>query len=167
MTIKQLLDMPIGEKTGGFELTVKKYPSKMVEVGKKKIQPVTFIDETGEMIGDVLNAKFGAIHKGYKIHITVGVIQNGEKGKKLFVEQWWVPTMTVDEYEAKRAKEAKQFRQEMFDPEEEYITRSKVRMHITERFIEAGLIKLESDEKHDAFIMNRINFWTDFSMTGQ
>jgi len=45
--------------------------------------------------------------------------------------------------------------------------RGKVRMHITERFIEAGLINLESTEKHDAFIMNRINFWTDFAMTGE
>ena len=107
MTIKQLLDMPIGQKVGGFELTVKKYPSKMVEVGKKKIQPVTFIDETGEMVGDVLNAKYGAIHKGYKIHITVGVIQNGEKGKKLFVEQWWIPSITADEYEAKREADRK------------------------------------------------------------
>jgi len=101
-TIKQLLDMSIGQKVGGFELTVKKYPSKMVEVGKKKIQPVTFIDETGEMIGDVLSAKYGAIQKGYKIHITVGIIQNGEKGKKLYVEQWWLPTMSMAEYEAKQ-----------------------------------------------------------------
>ena len=45
--------------------------------------------------------------------------------------------------------------------------RSKVRMHITERFIEAGLINLESTEKHDAFIMNRIIFWTDFAITGE
>ena len=160
MTIKQLLDMPIGEKTGGFELTVKKYPSKMVEVGKKKIQPVTFIDETGEMIGDVLGAKFGAIHKGYKIHITVGIIQNGEKGKKLYVEQWWVPSMTADEYEAKKAKE---FRQQVFDPEEEYIVQSKVRMHVVCAWVRTQKIfnpDLESDRKS----VNRI---VDFIMTGE
>ena len=101
MTIKQLLEMPIDQKTGGFELTVKKYPSKMVEVGKKYIQPVVFIDETGEIPGEILMAKRITIQKGWKIHITVGIIQNGENGKKIFVDQWWLPTMTVAEYEAK------------------------------------------------------------------
>ena len=163
MTIKQLLDMPVGQKVGGFELTVKKYPSKMVEVGKKKIQPVTFIDETGEMIGDVLNAKYGAIHKGYKIHVTVGVIQNGEKGKKLFVEQWWVPSMTADEYEAKNeAKKAKEFRQQVFDPEEEYIVQSKIRMHVGCSFIEAGVNLHEIDKWKKP-----INAWVDFILTGE
>jgi len=156
MTIKQLLDMPIGQKVGGFELTVKKYPSKMVEVGKKKIQPVTFIDETGEMVGDVLNAKYGAIHKGYKIHITVGVIQNGEKGKKLFVEQWWIPSITADEYEAIKAKE---FRQQVFDPEEEYIVQSKVRMHVVCSILTTG--NFEDLDKEF------INKWVDFIMTGE
>ena len=159
MTIKQLLDMPIGQKVGAFELTVKKYPSKMVEVGKKKIQPVTFIDETGEMVGDVLNAKYGAIHKGYKIHITVGVIQNGEKGKKLFVEQWWIPSITADEYEAIKAKE---FRQQVFDPEEEYIVRSKVRMHVVCALIQSG-----NRIDYDAKTKKYINAWVDFILSGE
>ena len=162
-TIKQLLDMSIGQKVGGFELTVKKYPSKMVEVGKKKIQPVTFIDETGEMIGDVLSAKYGAIQKGYKIHITVGVIQNGETGKKLYVEQWWLPSITVDEYEAKReAEKAKEFRQQVFDPEEEYIIQSKVRMHVVCAFLAD-----ENIGELSPGLKATINAYVDFIMTGQ
>ena len=134
MTIEQLLKMPIGEKTGGFELTVKKFPSKIVEVGKKKLQPVTFIDETGEMPGEVLSAKYGAIQKGYKIHITVGIIQNGENGKKLYVEQWWLPTMSVAEYEASKYD----FQQDMKYGEPINVVRGKCKMHVICAILSTG-----------------------------
>ena len=104
-TIEQLLQMPIGYKTGGFELTVKKFPSKMVTVDDNNIQPVTFIDKTGEMPGEIFKAKYGEIQKGYKVYITVGIIQNGEYGKKLFVDQYKIPTMTADEWEEMRLKD--------------------------------------------------------------
>ena len=159
MTIKQLLEMPIGQKTGGFELTVKKYPSKMVEVGKKKIQPVMFIDETGEMLGDVLNAKFGAIHKGYSVHITVGIIQNGEKGKKLYVEQWWLPTMSMAEYEAKQYD----FKQEIQYGEPLHIVKSKVKMHVVCALLNREKAPTANDSKMEEYI----NAWVDFIVTGE
>ena len=103
MTITQLLQRPIGQenRTGGFQLTVK-IARKTVDVGKKHLQWVIFMDETGEIPAEVnLPKRNTTIQKSERIHITVCWLQPGEKGKKLYVDQWYPVTQTVDEYEAR------------------------------------------------------------------
>ena len=98
MTIEQLLQMPMGKenRTGGFQLTVK-VARKTVKINQKHLQWVVFMDETGEIPGEVLLPKYNPLIKNQKIHITVCWLQAGEKGKKLYVDQWYPITYTSDE----------------------------------------------------------------------
>ena len=162
-TIKQLLEMPVGEKAGGFELTVKKYPSKTVDVDRKTLMPVIFIDETGEIPGEILLAnKRVTIQKGWKVHIVICHIQSTGEGKKLYVEQWWLPTMTIAEYEAKQYD----FQQDIKYGEPLHIVKSKIRMHISEAVINASGLREGIPTLSDSFKKD-INEWVDFSLTGE
>jgi len=98
MTITQLLEMPTGvdNRTGGFQLTVK-VARKTVEIDKKHLQWVVFMDETGEMPGEVSLPKYIPLKKYQRIHITVCWLQPGENGKKLYVDQWYPITCSSDE----------------------------------------------------------------------
>jgi len=89
MTIKQLLDMPVGKenRTGGFQLTVK-VARKTVTVDNKQLQWVVFMDETGEIPGEVSLPKYIPLIKNQRINIIICWLQPGEHGKKLYVEQY-------------------------------------------------------------------------------
>jgi len=108
MNIKQLLEMPVGQRTGGFLLTVK-HAKKAIEIthlghkesGRIWHQSTIFTDETGDMIGQVKTASpEHGNHKplavGMLIRVVVGEIQtayegkgpNPEPDKKLFVDQY-------------------------------------------------------------------------------
>lgn len=156
MTIEQLLQKEVGKenRTGGFELTIKKHPSKMVEIGKKWLQPVVFIDETGEIPGEILMAKRITLQKNWKIHITVCWLQNGEQGKKLYVEQWWLPTMSMAEYEAKQFD----IQQDMRYGEPINIVRGKCRMHEVLKFRETNGFEDDIPEPVMAIIENDIDY---------
>ena len=114
MTIVQLLEMPIGQRTGGFLLTVKtakkfwEVPNKDgVKVGHKGTgrilhQQAILTDETGEIIADIkiLSPEHGnlcdAIKVGAIIRVVVCEIQiaydkkgdTPEPNKKLFIDQF-------------------------------------------------------------------------------
>lgn len=139
MTIKQLLEMPIGKESrgGGYELTVK-YPRKAVEHKGKWLQAVVFVDDTGEIPGEILLEKYVPVQKGYKIHVTVAWIQASESGKKLYVEQWYLNSMTMAEFEAKQFDQ-----REMSYGEPINIVRGKCKMHIVCSFIKAGTTPTE------------------------
>ena len=129
MDIKQLLARPEGKKNrgGGFQVTLKRARG-VKPVGKKYLQEVVLEDFSGEIQGDILLEKRIPLQSSMIINVIVCWIQHGEKGPKLYVEQWSHTTITADEQYDKR----KDFRQQMFDPEEEYIVKSKVRMHLVE-----------------------------------
>jgi len=142
-TIKQLLDMPIGKDSrgGGYELTVK-YSRKAVEHKGKWLQAVVFVDDTGEIPGEILLEKYIPVQKGYKIHVTVGWLQASESGKKLYVEQWYINSMSMAEYEASKYD----FQQEMRYGEPLNIVRGKCRMHLVLKFRqEVGFVAEISD----------------------
>lgn len=114
MTIKQLLDMPIGQKTGGFLLTVKtakkhwEVPNKDGQTvghkgqGRVLHQQAILTDETGDMIADIkiLSPEHGnqcdTIKVGAIIRVIVCEIQTAydkrgdtpEPNKKLFIDQF-------------------------------------------------------------------------------
>lgn len=106
MTIKQLLEMPVDKeksRTGGFMLTVKVARTVRTE-GKMKLQWVVLSDTTGEILADINLPQTGhVIQRGplqskESIKIVVCWLQPGEKGPKLFVDQFIRITQTVDEY---------------------------------------------------------------------
>ena len=167
MTIKQLLEMPIGveSRSGGFQLTVK-VARKTVEVDKKYLQWVVFMDSTGEIPGEVsIASRARALQKNQPIHITVCWLQQGEKGKKLYVDQWYPITQTLDEYEARyhsdwgsqeitEAMEWQEVRREEI--------KGKCRHGVVCAMIQSGVNIYEVD-KHKEII----NKWVDFIVTGE
>lgn len=108
MNIKQLLEMPVGQRTGGFLLTVKhaKKAWEITKLGHKEPgriwhQSAIFTDETGDMIGQVkIQSPEHGNHKplavGMIIRVIVGEIQRAydsqgpapEPDKKLYVDQY-------------------------------------------------------------------------------
>ena len=97
MTIKQLLAMPIGQKIGGFPLTIKTY-KKCWEVEKCYWHQVICMDETGEMPVDVkIGAKYNPLRgRCQKFNVVVAEIQEaeylGKDRKKLIVDQFMIPS---------------------------------------------------------------------------
>ena len=108
MTIKQLLEMPIAEKVGGFELSIKTF-KKTFQVGKGWFQQVILMDSTGEMPADVNIGKQGNPLRGRakSLKIVVCEVQEaeylGKDRKKLLVHEYTIPTITVDEWEEEQA----------------------------------------------------------------
>lgn len=105
MTIKQLLEMPVGEKIGGgFVLTIKK-TKKEVLLNGYYTHSVVLFDETGEMLADFKDpggkGARNPMIKGWEVKIIVAEIQaaeptkSGEAVKKLYVDQFSVVTANV------------------------------------------------------------------------
>ena len=95
MTIKQLLETPLGEehRTGGFQLTVKT-ARKNRKIDGKTVQQVVLSDSSGEMPGDIFmpNPKQRSyLPRTTVINVVVCWLQPGELGPKLYVEQWFLP----------------------------------------------------------------------------
>lgn len=110
-TIKQLLAMPIGEKTGGgFILTVKKTKKAVQLPNKQYIHTVVLFDDTGEMLADFKDqggkGAYNPMIKGWQVKIIVAEIQaadatgrckEDQTGKKLYVDQFSVVTSQSNE----------------------------------------------------------------------
>jgi hypothetical protein len=88
MDIKQILDMPIGQKLGGCVLTTKTAGKKW-SVGDDWFQKVVFMDKTGEIPADVIIGTNGYVplQRGAEYRIIVAEIHAAEKGTKLFVHE--------------------------------------------------------------------------------
>lgn len=109
MKVKELLAGKIGERIGGgFELSIKTY-KKCWQVGNKWISQVILMDETGEIPADIdVGDKYHPIRgRGISIKIIVAEIQEaeylGKDRKKLYVEQFRIPTQTMSEFEEEQA----------------------------------------------------------------
>jgi len=104
-TIKQLLAMPVGQGTGGYFLSIKTF-KKTWQVDSIWWSQVIFMDGTGEIPADVkVGTKYNPLRGqvGNRIKIIVGKIQEaeylGKDRKKLVVDQFSIPTITVNEYD--------------------------------------------------------------------
>ena len=143
ITIEQLRRNPIGKehRTGGFQLSIKR-ARKTVEHGKKWLQEVLFLDSTGEIPGEILLPKYIPVHKGANIAITICWLQDGEDGKKLYVEQWKHVEWSADGYETSRGMNYSS------DREDESVVRSMIRHGIVDAHrCKTGLDKKLTDEQ--------------------
>jgi hypothetical protein len=133
-TIKQLLAMPIGEKVGGFELSIKTF-KKNFQVGNIWFQQVILMDTTGEMPADINRGKAYSPVRGHgnKIRIVVCEVQEaeylGKDRKKLLVHEHTIPTTTMAEYEEE---------QEAIEAKWNKETEGKIRHGLVCSFIKAG-----------------------------
>ena len=160
MTIEELSKMPLGKehRTGGFRLTVKRQRS-VREHGKKYLQEILWMDDTGEIAGEILLPKRIPLQNNANIHITICWLQQGEKGPKLYVEQWTPVTMTELDVCTQRAN----FNDEIQYGEPLPVIKSKVRMHVvcSHRRWHGLDEKLTQEQKSIA------NDDVDFIMTGE
>ena len=180
MTIKQLLEMPIGQRTGGFLLTVKtakkhwEVPNKEGQTvghkgqGRVLHQQAILTDETGEMIADIkiLSPEHGnqcdAIKVGAIIRVIVCEIQTAydkigaspEPNKKLYIDQFvaYIKDVVVPE------SYSSSFNDEMQYGEPLHIVKSKVKMHVVCAILTAGNDPIESfvDEWVDKIVQKKM-----------
>jgi hypothetical protein len=117
ITISQLLDMPIGERTGGgFPLTVKhthkidKYTGEKSEAewtpSEGYVHEVTLTDGTGDILADMRTLKYNKLIRRNEVKIIVCEIQHSANatGKKLLVHEWDKVTCTADELPESEAR---------------------------------------------------------------
>lgn len=104
MTIKQLKAMPDGSRTGGFMLNVKTFKGKY-QIKKKWVHKVMLVDETGEMLADVLIGGYNPLMCPtiWIITCTVRTTDvNNKPAKTLYIDQFKIEHVTADEYEAEK-----------------------------------------------------------------
>lgn len=157
MTIDQLLKMPVGEKTGGFILTVKKTKKAVKLPSGQYIHTVILVDDTGEMLADFKDqggkGAYNPLVKGQEVRIVVSEIQHADptskeialrSAKKLYVDQFTIATSTVAEFEAGEEY-----------PDWRTTVRGKIRHGLVCSFIQAGkeIDKVEIKALED-YIMN-------------
>ena len=150
-TIKQLQDMPIGQRWGGETFSIK--------TAKKKLpvkdiwwQQVILLDSAGsEMPADVKIGKNIPLIAGSEIRILVAKVENaeylGKDRKKLVVDQFSIPTQTADEFQSK---------QDELDKEVRLVVESKVRCWL----VSASIQGKELSKKD-------LLEWQEFVMTGE
>jgi hypothetical protein len=130
MTIKQLLDMPIGDKVGGFMLVVK-HAKKMSPQGSGWSQEVTLTDSTGDMLADVWRDKYTKLVRNEELWITVCEVQSADTvtGKKLLVHEGHVVTASEPPINNQYAQKP---------PNWDAISRGKVKHGLTCAYIQAN-----------------------------
>lgn len=169
MTIKQLLEMPIGKehRTGGYELTVRtsRHPR---EVDGRKLQSVILEDETGKINADVL-VKKNYLQNSYPLHVIIGWLQPSpnKDQKELYVDQWYTRTQTPDEYEAKQQKKRQAGLYRLYDDENGPDIPGMCATHIIEGFINGYTAKHGEVPECTPERMKIINKWVAFNMDGR
>jgi hypothetical protein len=132
MNIKEVLEMPIGQKFGGFDVVIKTCKKKWELKGVWTQQAILF-DNTGDILADVNIGKNIPLNRGSVLHITVGEVQQGviEVGdnsiKKIYIDQFVLPA-TIGE-----PAEAMEF---FYDANQ--VVRSKVKCWLVSAVLQAG-----------------------------
>ncbi len=142
MEIKQLLDCPVGYKTGGFSLTIKTI-KKRWQVDESWIHQVLLTDITGDILTDIVCETNIPFQRTAELYIVVCEIQAAETGKKLVVHEWRQESMTEPPVWVAN--------------EPESVVRSKVRCRLVCAYIISGT------EPHQ----DEVRYWTDFIVTGK
>ena len=143
MTIQQLLDMPIGEKTGGGFLMTIKHTHKLDKYTVEKgvgtdwipdygyVHEVTLTDSTGDMLADMWMLKRNPLVRRREVKIIVCQIQPAAKGKKLLVHEWENITCTADELPQRDPLGQN-------SPNWDAISRGKTKCRLTEAILSTG-----------------------------
>jgi len=96
MNIAQIQKMPVGERLGGFVLTVKKTKKSVQLPNGYYIHTVVLFDSTGEILTDFKDqggkGAYNPLIKGQEVKIVVAGIQHAETGTKLYVDQFSLVT---------------------------------------------------------------------------
>ncbi len=167
--------MPIDKeksKCGGFQLTVKT-ARKNRKVDGKTVQQVVLSDPSGEIPGDIFMSnpkQCSYLPRATVINILVCWLQPGENGPKLYVDEWFLPKTDGEGNPVYRngIRGYGDLPPDYYDPEEEYITRSKIRMHIVCAMIQAPFNNSGCEpwkfNKEGREFVNKV---VDFIMTGE
>lgn len=129
MNIEQILNMPVGQKFGGFDVVIKT-AKKRWELDGAWMQQIIITDETGDALADVNIKKNIPLRRGSSLYIIVGEVQQGvtEVGsvsqKKIYIDQFTLPS-------------------QIGEPAIEYnmtdkITRSKIKCWLVAATLQAG-----------------------------
>ena len=130
MTIQQLLDMKLYEEANGFRLTVK-HTRKITKVQGGWTQELTFTDDTGDILADMVMETYSPFVHRQEIIILDCEIQPTTEGKKLLVKKWEKITCTADEL-------PERYPLRQTGPNWEAIGRSKVKHGLTCAYIQVG-----------------------------
>jgi len=170
MTITQLLEMPVDKeksKCGGFQLTVKT-SRKNRKVDGRTVQQVVLSDSSGEIPGDIFmpNPKqCSYLPRTTVINVIVCWLQPGENGPKLYVDEWFLPKTDGDGNPIYRNGQRGYGDLPADFVEDEFIVRSKIRMHVVRAVIEASGLREGIPSCNDSFKKD-INEWVEFVFTG-
>lgn len=125
MKVEQILIQPIGQRFNAGTLTVKTC-KKTWQVKEVWYHQVIFMDDTGEIPADVKIGKYLPLKRGQDVNVIIGVVREaeylGKPRKILYVEQYSLPTMMVDEYENRQDDILEDYTQ---------VVRSKIKCLIT------------------------------------
>lgn len=140
ITVKQILAAPVGERFGGIELTIKT-TKKMLQIGKRWLHSVVLTDNTGDILADVNMRQRNPLVRGESIRIIVAEIQAlvpdnskvSASGKKLYIDQYRVPTSTADEMLATEEEELA-----LWEKERERTIRSKIKCLLVSSKVRTG-----------------------------
>ncbi len=170
-TVKQLLDSPIGYKTGGFVLQVAHTHKMREKYGaaqgpERWVHEVTLTDGTDEIKADVLLVKKRKFCRLEEIKIIVCEIipeSSGGYGKKLLVHEYEMITCTADELPDREYRPTKS------GPDWEAIGRGKVKCRLLEAAIKNGILALDplsnTDKVHNEFVRAEIARNADWVMS--
>lgn len=164
MKVEQLLRQPLGQKIGGFTLSIKTY-KKNWQSGKFWWQQVICMDETGEIPVDV---KAGLVYNPIRgrakaIHVIVAKVQEaeylGKDRRKLVVDQFSIPSITCSKAEDLEADDWKQHREDEI--------KSKIRCWLVASYIEGHVEKMGFVPTRSKGSKEAINEWADYVLTGE
>lgn len=150
MEIRQILMQPIGQRFNAGTLTIKTC-KKTWQVKDVWYHQVKLMDETGEIPADVRIGKYLPLQRSSAINVIIADVRDGEylgkRSKVLFVEQYSLPTQTVNKLESK---------QDEWQAKQQDEIESKVRCWLVSASIQGRkLTKAEILE------------WQEFVMTGE
>ncbi len=179
MAIKQLLERELGQENrmGGIQVVVKTARS-TVPHGKKLLQQVVLSDLSGDAPADVSLPANVPLVKGQRINIVVCWLQPGEKGPKVYVDQWFPVRLDAEGNEiiingqksfpsyGYDDKEEWEVRRDDAKKEEDRVIRSKVRYGLSCAYM--GGTPTDSLPANPTDDLKRtISLWVDFIMTGE
>ena len=148
MKIEQLLKQLIGREIRSLTFTIKT-AGKLWQVDNDWHQEIVLVDDTGEMLADVLLGKRIPLPRGSQIHIFAATVQDavhlGKDKKKLAVRTYILPTQIGE------PEEPFQYG----DPSE--VVKSKIRCLLVCAYISANT---QPSKKH-------IVKWTEYILTGK
>jgi hypothetical protein len=150
-TIKQLQNMPIGQRWGGETFTIKTAKKTWQTKDIWWHQVILVDSEGGEMPADIKIGTYTPLHSGWEIKVIVAQVLEaeylGKDRKKLVVDQYLIPSTPIEEYESRQAE---------LDKEAKLVIESKIRCWI----VAASITGIQQTKK-------QLLEWQDFILKGE